>query len=100
MILRWSRVTKEALVSACSWKGNNKCIINANLSFFSDGGKTKFKVIAVPRHGEGAVLRYGDADHDDDVEDGTAFPPIPPAALPSRLPQIIHDKHGIKVRPL
>jgi nardilysin len=54
-------------------------------------------VIAVPRQGEGAVLRYGDADHDDDVEDGFAFPPIPPAALPSRLPRMIHDKHGIKV---
>ena len=43
------------------------------------------------------MLRYGDAEHDEDVEFGVAFPPIPPPAIPSRLPRMIHDKHGIKV---
>eukprot|EP00804_Cyclotella_cryptica_P020270 CCRYP_015887-RA/>CCRYP_015887-RA protein AED:0.05 eAED:0.05 QI:160/1/1/1/1/1/6/125/1294 len=62
-----------------------------------DKGKIKFRVIAVPRQGEGAVLRYGDADHDDDVDDGVAFPPIPPPAPVSRLPRLIHDKHCLKV---
>ena len=42
-------------------------------------------------------MKYGDADHDDDVEDGLIFPPIPPAALPSRLPRVVYDKHGIKL---
>lgn len=51
----------------------------------------------MPKQGEGAILRYGDAEHDDDVEDGLAFPPIPPAALPSRLPRLIFDKHSIKL---
>lgn len=43
------------------------------------------------------MLRYGDVDQDDDVADGLAFPPIPPAALPSRLPRMIFDKHSIKM---
>lgn len=68
-----------------------------SLKLTLDGGKIKFRIIAVPKQGEGAVLRYGDADHDDDVEDGLAFPPIPPAALPSRLPRLIFDKHSIKL---
>ncbi|KAL9186105.1 hypothetical protein ACHAXT_005343 [Thalassiosira profunda] len=62
-----------------------------------DAGKVKFRVTAVPREGEGLVFSYGDADHDDDVEDGTAFPPIPPPALASRLPHIIYDKNCVKV---
>ena len=62
-----------------------------------EGGKIKFRVTAVPREGEGIVFSYGDADHDDDVEDGMAFPAIPPPAPTSRLPQLIHDKHSVKV---
>lgn len=67
------------------------------VTFVLDKGKIKFRVIAVPRQGEGAVLRYGDADHDDDVDDGVAFPPIPPPAPVSRLPRLIHDKDCLKV---
>ncbi|KAL7479898.1 hypothetical protein ACHAW6_005617 [Cyclotella cf. meneghiniana] len=67
------------------------------VTFVLDKGKIKFRVIAVPRQGEGAVLRYGDADHDDDVDDGVAFPPIPPPAPVSRLPCLIHDKDCLKV---
>jgi len=62
-----------------------------------DGGKVKFRVTAVPREGEGIVFSYGDADHDDDVEDGIAFPPIPPPAPATRLPLLIYDKHSFKL---
>ncbi|KAL7536578.1 hypothetical protein ACHAXR_008597 [Thalassiosira sp. AJA248-18] len=62
-----------------------------------DGGKVKFRVTAVPREGEGIVFSYGDAGHDDDVEDGAAFPPIPPPTPESRLPHLIYDKKSVKV---
>lgn len=54
-----------------------------------DGKKTKFRVISIPRDGEGAVRKFGDAS-DDNVLDGTQFPPIPPPKSPSRLPQLLH----------
>eukprot|EP01082_Thalassiosira_pseudonana_P002309 g2198.t1 g2198 contig11:912012-915958(+) len=62
-----------------------------------DGGKIKFRLIAVAREGEGIVMRYGDADHDDDIEDGAVFPPIPPPSPASRLPRLVHDKHSLKL---
>ncbi len=55
----------------------------------------KFRVTGVPREGEGAVLRYGDADHDDDVDVGIAFPPIPPPS--KNLPKLVYDKNSLKV---
>ena len=62
-----------------------------------DNGMVKFRVTAVPRDGEGIVFSYGDSGHDDDVEDGVAFPPIPPPAPASRLPQLIHDKQSFRM---
>jgi len=60
-----------------------------------DKATFKFRVIGVPREGEGAVLRYGDADNDDDVEDGIAFPPIPPPS--KNLPKLVYDNNSLKV---
>ena len=57
-----------------------------------DGGMVKFRVTAVPRDGEGIVFNYGESGHDKDVEAGVAFPPIPPPAPASRLPQLIYDR--------
>ena len=57
-----------------------------------DGGMVKFRVTAVPRDGEGIVFNYGESGHDEDVEAGVAFPPIPPPAPASRLPQLIYDR--------
>ena len=62
-----------------------------------DEGSVKFRVLAVPREGEGVVLRYGDVDHDDDVEVGIAFPPIPPPAPATRLPQLVYNNNSLKV---
>ena len=62
-----------------------------------DGGMVKFRVTAVPRDGEGIVFNYGESGHDEDVEDGLAFPPIPPPAPASRLPQLVYDKDSVKV---
>lgn len=62
-----------------------------------DCGKVKFRVTAVPREGEGIVFSYGDSSHDDEVEDGTAFPPIPPPAPASRLPRLIYSKHSVNL---
>jgi len=61
-----------------------------------DNKSIKFKVIAVPKDGEGAVLKFGD-NSDWDVEDGIHFPPIPPAAPNSRLPQLVCDTQLIKL---
>ena len=71
--------------------------IEAGFESTFDKGKVKFKVTAVPREGEGMVFSYGDADHDYDVEDGIAFPPIPPATPTSRLPQLVYDKNSLKL---
>ncbi|KAL7549631.1 hypothetical protein ACHAWF_012904 [Thalassiosira exigua] len=60
-----------------------------------DNFKVKFRVTAIPRDGEGIVFSFGDSGHDDDVEDGTAFPPIPPPS--SRLPTLICDKQSVKM---
>ena len=54
-----------------------------------DGKQVKFRVISVPKDGEGAVRKFGD-DCDFNVLDGTQFPPIPPAKAPSRLPKLVH----------
>ena len=62
-----------------------------------DCGKVKFRVTAVPREGEGIVFSFGDSGHDDDVDDGVAFPPIPPPAPASRLPRLIYNKNSINV---
>lgn len=62
-----------------------------------DGGKVKFRITAVPREGEGIVFNFGDSGHDDDVEDGLAFPAIPPSAPVSRLPLLVHDKDSFRL---
>ena len=55
-----------------------------------DEKKIKFRVVAVPKDGEGAVRKFGD-ESDFNVQDGTQFPPIPPAKAPSRLPKLIRN---------
>lgn len=76
-------------------EGNNPIEIGFESTF--DKGNVKFKVTAVPREGEGMVFSYGDADHEMDVEEGTVFPPIPPASPASRLPQLVYDKNSLKM---
>ena len=61
-----------------------------------DGGTIKYKVTKVPRNGE-RTFSYGDSTHDDDVEDGLAFPPIPPLAAESRLPILTYDNNSVKM---
>jgi secreted Zn-dependent insulinase-like peptidase len=61
-----------------------------------DGKKIKYKIVSLPMEGEKAVLRYGD-DSDFDVEDGKAFPPIPPASPPSRLPKLVSNTNELKL---
>lgn len=61
-----------------------------------DGKKTKFKVVAVPKDGEGVVRKFGD-DSDFDVLDGTQFPAIPPARAASRLPQLVRNTQALKL---
>lgn len=57
-----------------------------------DNKKVKYRIVALSIDGEGAVRKFGD-ESDYDVEDGTGFPPIPPAKNPSRLPKLIHNTH-------
>jgi hypothetical protein len=50
--------------------------------------KVKYRIVALATDGEGAVRRFGD-ESDFDADDGTGFPPIPPALLPSHLPKLV-----------
>ena len=56
----------------------------------------KYKVIAVPKEGEGAIMRFGD-ESDYHVEDGISFPAIPPPSLEERLPRLISNTKGVKL---
>ena len=53
-----------------------------------DKKQIKYKVISVPKDGEGAVMKYGD-ESDWHVEDGVHFPHIPPPLPESRLPSLL-----------
>lgn len=61
-----------------------------------DNKKIKLRIVALPMEGEKAVLKYGD-ESDFDVEDGKAFPAIPPAAVPSRLPKLVANTNELKL---
>ena len=77
---KWHKVDHEPsdLVRGCNCEGT------------LDGKAIKFKVVAVPQDGEGAVRKFGDSS-DDDVLEGIRFPAIPPAKPASRLPQLFHS---------
>ena len=82
---KWHLVDKDAadLSRTCGLEGT------------LDGKKIKFKVVAVPKDGEGAIRKYGD-ESDDNVLQGIQFPAIPPAKSPSHLPQLVrNNKVGI-----
>ena len=70
-------------------------IASQNLSVGYEGTfdykKVKYRITALPTE-KGAVLRFGD-ESDYDVEDGIAFPPIPPPQAKSRLPRKIFDEN-------
>lgn len=64
--------------------------IHSDFESTFDNKSVKFKVISVPKDGEGHVMKFGD-DSDLDVEAGEHFPPIPPPLPESRLPRLIMD---------
>lgn len=55
-----------------------------------DDRQVKYRVIALPLEGEGAVLKFGD-ESDYHAQDGTGFPPLPPELPESRLPKLVVD---------
>eukprot|EP00557_Chaetoceros_sp_GSL56_P013042 CAMPEP_0176481116 /NCGR_PEP_ID=MMETSP0200_2-20121128/2644_1 /TAXON_ID=947934 /ORGANISM="Chaetoceros sp., Strain GSL56" /LENGTH=1248 /DNA_ID=CAMNT_0017877291 /DNA_START=89 /DNA_END=3832 /DNA_ORIENTATION=- len=61
-----------------------------------DNKTTKFRVISVPKNGEGAVMKYGD-ESDWHVEDGIHFPHIPPPLPESRLPSLVVNTNLLKL---
>jgi len=61
-----------------------------------DSKDVKYKVIGVPREGEGAVMMYGD-ESDYHVEDGIHFPAIPPPSPEAQLPRLVSSTKGVKV---
>lgn len=50
--------------------------------------RVKYKVLAVPKEGEGATMKYGD-ETDWHVEDGLHFPHVPLPLPKSRLPCLL-----------
>lgn len=63
---------------------------NPNFEGTMDGKSIKFKVISVPKDGEGATLKYGD-ESDWHIDDGIHYPHVPPPLPESRLPQLVHN---------
>jgi len=61
-----------------------------------DNKKVKYRIIALAGSGEGPVRRFGD-ERDDDAEDGVAFPPVPPAPLPTHLPRLVCNTQVLKL---
>jgi hypothetical protein len=74
---KWHKVDKQPseLSRECNFEGT------------LDGRAIKFRVVAIPKDGEGAVRKFGDSS-DDDVLEGTRFPAIPPGKPASRLPKL------------
>lgn len=64
--------------------------VNPNFEGTLDSKAIKYKVISVPKEGEGAVLKYGD-ESDWHVDDGIHYPHVPPPLPESRLPQLVHN---------
>ena len=61
-----------------------------------DNKSIKFRLVALAKVGEGAILKYGD-DSDHQVDEGSSFPAIPPAAPESRLPRLVHNTQLLKL---
>jgi len=68
----------------------HKDTIMPNAEGTLDGKSIKYKIVSVPRDGDGAVLKYGD-ESDWHVEDGMAYPHVPPAQPASRLPKLVSN---------
>ena len=62
-----------------------------------DSKSIKFRVTAVPRDGGDKTFSFGDSAHDDDVEDGLAFPAVPPPAGEGRLPSLVLDESSVRL---
>jgi Middle or third domain of peptidase_M16 len=60
-----------------------------------DDKKVKYRVVALASEGAGALRRFGD-ESDFDAED-IAFPPIPPAPLPTHLPKLVSNTQVLKL---
>ncbi len=61
-----------------------------------DSKKIKYRIVSLALEGERASFKFGDVS-DWDVEDGKRFPPIPPAAPPSRLPKLVCNTNELKL---
>ncbi len=67
-----------------------KASVTPNFEGTFDSKAIKYKVISIPKDGEGAVLKYGD-ESDWHVEDGVHYPHVPPSLPASRLPQLVYN---------
>lgn len=61
-----------------------------------DEKKVKYRIVALAQPGMGPLRKFAD-DSDFAAENGTAFPPIPPALPPSRLPKQICNSNLLKM---
>lgn len=61
-----------------------------------DRKSIKFRVVSIPKKGEGPIMKYGD-ETDWHVEDGLHFPHIPPPLPESRLPALVINTNLLKL---
>ena len=84
----WKMEKKNGIRWICRLMNTKKKQIRKDFDGTFDKKQIKYKVISVPKDGEGAVMKYGD-ESDWHVEDGVHFPHIPPPLPESRLPSLL-----------
>jgi secreted Zn-dependent insulinase-like peptidase len=61
-----------------------------------DGKNIKYRIVSLAVEGSKATLKFGD-ESDFHADCGSAFPAIPPATPPSRLPKLAYDTAELKM---
>ncbi|KAG7371853.1 peptidase insulinase family protein [Nitzschia inconspicua] len=86
---RWHQMDVQA------WDLVSSNLTSSDFEGTLDKKTIKYRVVSVAIEGEKASMKFGD-ETDLEVECGKAFPSIPPAASPSRLPVLLMNTNELK----